>query len=391
VSKRLLTIPQAIEEIRTGRMVIVVDDEDRENEGDLTMAADLITPEAINFMATHGRGLICLAMSEQSVDALGLPMMTPLNRSQRSTAFTVSIDARDGVTTGISAPERAHTIRVAVDPKTRGEDLVAPGHVFPLRARHGGVLVRSGHTEAAIDLSRLAGRGESGVICEIMREDGEMARIPDLEDFAEKHQLGIVRIADLIQYRLAKELLVRAVSETTLVLGEGKRANSWRTIRYQTDVDSTEYLALVLGKIDAEQPTLVRVQVASALRDVFGAGPSNIASSEHSPAVWMRSIEEAGEGVFLYVLPPGNASLLRELPAPAVVGSNSTDGLIAEAPLRDFGLGAQVLAHLGIGKIRLLTDKPRRIAGLDGFGMQVVECVASRPSAPVVSIRDSQH
>jgi 3,4-dihydroxy 2-butanone 4-phosphate synthase / GTP cyclohydrolase II len=215
-----------------------------------------------------------------------------------------------------------------------------------------------------------------------------MARIPDLEDFADKHQLGIVRIADLIQYRLAKELLVRAVSETTLMLGEGKRANSWRTIRYQTDVDGTEYLALVLGKVKAEQPTLVRVQVASALRDVFGAGQS---SSEHSPAVWMRSIEEAGEGVFLYVLPPGNTTLLRELPAPVVSGANSTDGLIAEAPLRDFGLGAQVLAHLGIGKIRLLTDKPRRIAGLDGFGMQVVECVASRPSAPVVSIRDSQH
>jgi 3,4-dihydroxy 2-butanone 4-phosphate synthase/GTP cyclohydrolase II len=383
----LLTIPQALEEIRAGRMVIVVDDENRENEGDLTMAADLITPEAINFMATHGRGLICLAMNEDRVDALGLPMMTPNNQSQRGTAFTVSIDARDGVTTGISAPERAHTIRVAVDPKTRGEDLVAPGHVFPLRARRGGVLVRSGHTEAAIDLSRMAGRAESGVICEIMREDGEMARIPDLEDFAAKHSLGIVRIADLIQYRLAKELLVRPVAESPMALGDGRRAHAWRAIRYQTDVDGTEYLAVVLGHPTADQPTLVRVQVASALRDVFGTA---FASHDHPPAVWMRSIEEAGVGVFLYVISPSTSTWLRDLPAKTPTGVAIKSDEQPEAPLRDFGLGAQVLAHLGVGKIRLLTNNPRRIAGLDGFGMQVVECVASRPSASVVSLRDSQ-
>ncbi|MDX2019802.1 MAG: 3,4-dihydroxy-2-butanone-4-phosphate synthase [Deltaproteobacteria bacterium] len=383
--KRLLTIPQALEQIRAGRMVIVVDDEDRENEGDLTMAADLITPEAINFMATHGRGLICLAMNEDRVDALGLPMMTPNNQSQRGTAFTVSIDARDGVTTGISAPERAHTIRVAVDPKTRGEDLVAPGHVFPLRARRGGVLVRSGHTEAAIDLSRLAGRAESGVICEIMREDGEMARIPDLEDFADKHELGIVRIADLIQYRLDKELLVRCVAEAPLALGEGRRG--WRAIRYQTDVDATEYLALVLGQPQADHPTLVRVQTASALRDVFGAA---VPGNDPSPTVWMRSIEEAGFGVFLYVIPPTTSTWLRDLPAKTPTGVAIKSDEQPEAPLRDFGLGAQVLAHLGVGKIRLLTNNPRRIAGLDGFGMQVVECVGSRPAATVVSLRDSQ-
>ena len=291
------------------------------------------------------------------------------------------------MTTGISAPERAHTIAVAVDPKTRGEDLVAPGHIFPLRARRGGVLVRSGHTEAAIDLSRLAGRAESGVICEIMREDGEMARIPDLEEFAEKHKLGIVRIADLIQYRLAKELLVRPVSEAKLMLGDGRRAVEWRVVRYRTDVDGTEYLALVLGQPQADQPTFVRVQVAAALRDVFGAGQS---TNDHPPSVWMRSIEDAGVGVFLYVLPAGTSTWLRELPLPVSTGVSTTEDGLPEAPLRDFGLGAQVLAHLGIGKIRLLTNNPRKIAGLDGFGMQIVQCEGIRPAANVVSIRDSQ-
>ncbi len=383
--KRLLNIPQALEEIRAGKMVVVVDDEDRENEGDLTMAADLVTAEAINFMATHGRGLICLAMNEDRVDELRLPMMTHNNRSQRGTAFTVSIDAREGITTGISAPERAHTVRVAVDPKTRGEDLVAPGHIFPLRARRGGVLVRSGHTEAAIDLSRLAGRAEAGVICEIMREDGEMARLPDLEDFADKHNLGIVRIADLIQYRLAKEMLVRPVGETVLETGDARRPHKWRAIRYRTDVDETEYLALVLGSPRADQPTLVRAQVASVLRDVFQCSNS---ATDHAPAVWMRMIEEAGEGVLLYVVAPGSEPLLRDIPVKAYAGAPAHDAALPEAPLRDFGLGAQVLAHLGVGKIRLLTNNPRRIAGLDGFGMQVVECVASRAPAAVLPLRD---
>lgn len=384
-SEQILSIPEALEQIRAGRMVIVVDDEDRENEGDLTMAADLITSEAINFMATHGRGLICLAMTEDRVDQLGLPMMTQNNRSQRSTAFTVSIDAKDGVTTGISAPERAHTIRVAVDPKTKGEDLVAPGHVFPLRARRGGVLVRSGHTEAAIDLARLAGRGESGVICEIMREDGEMARVPDLEAFAEKHRLGIVRIADLIQYRLAKELLVRPVGEAILPPGEGRRSGAWRALRYRTDVDDTEYLALVLGAPAADQPTLVRVQVASVLRDVFGTVHN---ATDHAPSTWLRMIEEEGAGVFLYVIGGSPATLLRDVPLTAPPSPLPRDEAMPEAPLRDFGLGAQVLAHLGITKIRLLTNNPRRIAGLDGFGMQVLECVPSRGPASVVSLRD---
>src|SRR3954464_12599872 len=211
-----LSVPEAVEQIRAGRMVIVVDDEDRENEGDLTMAADMVTPEAINFMARHGRGLICLAMTEERVESLRLPMMTSDNRSLRGTAFTVSIDARQGITTGISARERAHTVQVAVAPQATPEDLVTPGHIFPLRARRGGVLVRSGHTEAAIDLARLAGRDSSGVICEIMREDGEMARVADLEQFAAQHGLGIVRIADLIQHRLSREMLVRRVAQSTL-------------------------------------------------------------------------------------------------------------------------------------------------------------------------------
>src|SRR5688572_1904900 len=249
-----ISAPEAVDQIRAGRMVIVVDDEDRENEGDLTMAADMVTPEAINFMARHGRGLICLAMTEERVDQLRLPMMTSDNRSLRSTAFTVSIDARQGITTGISARERAHTVLTAVAPQTMPDDLVTPGHIFPLRARRGGVLVRSGHTEAAIDLSRLAGRAPAGVICEIMREDGEMARLPDLEIFAAEHGLGIVRIADLIQYRLSSELLVRKVSESVVrPRGPGLNAE-YRASVYVTDVEDTQYLALVKGDIKPHEP-----------------------------------------------------------------------------------------------------------------------------------------
>jgi 3,4-dihydroxy 2-butanone 4-phosphate synthase/GTP cyclohydrolase II len=372
-----LSVETALEQIRAGKMVIVVDDEDRENEGDLTMAADLVTPEAVNFMARLGRGLICLSLTEEKVAQLALPMMTPENLSLRGTAFTVSIDARDGITTGISARERAHTILTATGPNARPADLVTPGHIFPLKGRRGGVLVRSGHTEAAIDLARLAGRAPAGVICEIMREDGEMARLPDLEVFGSEHGLGIVRIADLIQYRLERELLVRRLSET--VVRPRGLLSDYRAFVYATDVEDTQYLALVRGEIRSDQPTLVRVQTAQVARDVFGIGPDSPGAG-----VWLRMIEEEGRGVFLYVLSPSNLDLRLQQDRPAAAGGSQGGG----SPLRDFGLGAQVLAHLGVGAVRLLTNKPRRIAGVEGYGIQVVECVPSRPPAMVVPLRE---
>jgi 3,4-dihydroxy 2-butanone 4-phosphate synthase/GTP cyclohydrolase II len=378
-----LSVPEAVEQIRAGRMVIVVDDEDRENEGDLTMAADMVTPEAINFMARHGRGLICLAMTEERVDALRLPMMTADNRSLRGTAFTVSIDARQGITTGISARERAQTVKVAVDPETKPEDVVTPGHIFPLRARRGGVLVRSGHTEAAIDLSRLAGRDPSGVICEIMREDGEMARVADLERLAAEHGLGIVRIADLIQHRLSREMLVHRVAHSVLkARGAGGLRGEYQAYHYTTDVEETEYLALVLGDVSKGDPVLVRVQTAGLLRDVFGLGPF---ANSLPPTAWLRMIEEEGRGVLVYVLPRERGVHLDLLGVP---GDSVPPPAGVDAPLRDFGLGAQVLVDLGCKTIRLLTNNRRRIAGLEGYGIHVVECVSSR-SASVLALNQT--
>jgi 3,4-dihydroxy 2-butanone 4-phosphate synthase / GTP cyclohydrolase II len=383
---RHMTIPEALEEIRRGRMVIVVDDEDRENEGDLTMAADLVTPEAINFMAKHGRGLICLSLTEEKVEALRLPMMTQDNRSPRSTAFTVSIDARDGVTTGISARERAHTILTTVAPDARPESLVTPGHIFPLVGKRGGVLVRSGHTEAAIDLARLAGRDPSGVICEIMRDDGEMSRMPDLEAFADTHRLGIVRIADLIEYRLSRELLVRRTSESVVRPRAGGLQAEYRAYVYQAEVEETEYLALVLGEPSPDEPVLVRVQTANLLRDLFGLGAGQARAENPPVTTWLRMIEEEGKGVLLYVVPRGSRSLV-DLPPASATGTGEHPP-VAGTPLRDFGLGAQVLAHLGVKTLRLLTNKPRRLAGLLGYGLQVVDCVPSRPPAVVLPMRE---
>ncbi len=388
-----ISVEQALEQIRDGKMLIVVDDEDRENEGDLTMAADLVTPDAINFMARLGRGLICLSLTEEKVAHLGLTMMTQDNRSLRGTAFTVSIDARQGITTGISARERAHTVLTAVAPNAVAADLVTPGHIFPLKGRRGGVLVRSGHTEAAIDLARLAGRESAGVICEIMREDGEMARLPDLESFALAHGLGIVRIDDLIQYRLSRELLVRRLLETTVRPRGGGLTAEYKAYVYGTDVEETQYLALVLGEVHAtpEQPTLVRVQTAKLGRDVFGiptAGPEG----GPFPSTWLKMIEEEGRGVFLYVVPRDRLDLTAGLegllparadaprPGAPPPGEPGT-------PLRDFGLGAQVLAHLGVRNVRLLTNKPRRIAGVEGYGIHVLECIPSRPPGVVLPLR----
>jgi 3,4-dihydroxy 2-butanone 4-phosphate synthase/GTP cyclohydrolase II len=383
-------VTRALEAIRAGRMVILVDDEDRENEGDLTMAADLVTPEAINFMAREGRGLICLSMTEERVQQLGLPMMTTDNQARHHTAFTVSIDARHGTTTGISARERAETIRVAVSREAKPDDLVVPGHVFPLRARRGGVLVRSGQTEGSVDLARLAGREPAGIICEIMREDGEMARMPELIEFSRKHDLPIVKIADLIQYRLGREMLVRPVAESKLRPRLGGVSSELRAVVYATDVEETEYLALILGEVTPDRPVLVRVQTAATLRDVFGAAPSE---DDQAATVSLRMIEEAGAGVLLYVFPRGRLSLASELRAfaGAVNPTTGEAGRAARAPaLTDFGLGAQVLAHLGARTVRLLTNHPRRIVGLAGYGIEVVECVPIRPPARVVPLRDAE-
>jgi len=386
-----IDVETALADIRAGRQVIVVDDQNRENEGDLTMAADLVTPEDVNFMASQGRGLICLALSEDKVAALRLPMMTQDNRSPHNTAFTVSVDARHGISTGISARERALTIRAAVAPGASPDDLVTPGHIFPLRARQGGVLVRTGHTEASVDLARMAGRTPAGVICEIMRPDGEMARMPDLEAFAAEHGLGIVHIADLVQYRLGREVLVHAVSETTLrPTGAGLRA-SYRACLYEADVADAEYLALVLGDVTSGQPVLVRVQTASLLRDVFTVTqPGEMIQ----PTEWLRIIEREGRGILLYILPLGRrhlASALERLNANAAQGEHARAAPEpCPAPLRDIGLGTQVLLQLGVRAIRLLTNNPRRLAALEGYGIQIVDCVPSGPPAEVVPFNERE-
>jgi 3,4-dihydroxy 2-butanone 4-phosphate synthase/GTP cyclohydrolase II len=376
--ERIAAVERAIDEIRAGHMVILVDDEDRENEGDLVLAADLVTPDAINFMARHGRGLICVSLTEERVAELGLPMMAADNRSPRHTAFTVSIDARHGTTTGISARERSETIRVAVARDSGPDDIVMPGHIFPLRARRGGVLVRSGHTEGSVDLARLAGREPAGVICEIMRDDGEMARMPDLEAFAAQHGLAVLTIADLIQYRLSQEVLVRRVFETTVRPRLGGVSSEFRACLYTTDVEETEYLALVLGDVTPDEPVLVRVQTANLIRDVFGAAPG---ADQHPATVPLRMIEEAGKGVLLYIFPRPRASMAGELHALAPP---------AESRLREFGLGAQVLAELGVRSIRLLTNHPRRIVGVEGYGLHIVESVPIRPAGKVVPLRKSE-
>lgn len=367
--KLLERINGAIADIRAGKMIILVDDEDRENEGDLTMAAQFVTPEAINFMATHGRGLICVTLTEEQIRRLGLTMMQTPGRGgpPLGTAFTVSIEARTGVTTGISAADRARTVRVAANPSAQPDELVTPGHVFPLRARDGGVLVRTGQTEGSVDLARMADLTPAGVICEIMRDDGMMARMPDLEVFAQKHGLRIVTIADLIQYRLLTERLVRRIAETTITLDQ--TGTTWRAIVYETSVDGREYLALVKGEVAGEDPPLCRVHSGSTIADTFASTARD--GGKHLREC-IAKIEAAGRGVVVYLPPRGSAraeldnyAALREKPPEK--GS--------DPPFRDFGLGAQVLVDLGLHKIRLLTNNPRKIAGIHGFGLDVVERV----------------
>jgi 3,4-dihydroxy 2-butanone 4-phosphate synthase/GTP cyclohydrolase II len=373
----LSRVNAAIADIRAGKMVILVDDEDRENEGDLTMAAQFCTPDAVNFMATHGRGLICLTLTEGQIDKLRLPMMQSPGRSGPSlgTAFTVSVEAKHGVTTGISAKDRAHTMRVASAPDCRPDDLVTPGHVFPLRARNGGVLVRTGQTEGSVDLARLAGLNPAGVICEIMNDDGTMARMPDLETFGKKHELRILSIADLIQYRLQTESLVTKKSECPITLDA--TGTEWRAIAYETAIDGREFLALVKGKVEnADSPVLCRVHTGSVLGDVFASTPRD--GGKHLREAVSR-IEAEGRGVVVYIPTRGTPSAEIAAHRAHQTPTEPPPAAIADSPLREFGLGAQVLSDLGLRNIRLLTNNPRKISGIHAYGLTVVERVPLSP------------
>jgi 3,4-dihydroxy 2-butanone 4-phosphate synthase/GTP cyclohydrolase II len=357
-------VPEAIEEIRAGRILIVVDDEDRENEGDLTVAAEKITPEIINFMATHGRGLICLALTPERCDYLRLPLMSPHNTSTFGTAFTEAIDAREGVTTGISAADRTRTILTAIDPACRPSDLARPGHVFPLRAREGGVLVRAGQTEASVDLARLAGLTPAGVICEVMNEDGTMARVPHLEEFCARHGLKMVSVAEVIRYRMKHEKFIRRVSESTLHLDAGE----FRTITYASDLNPEYHMVLVRGDVAGAERVLVRMHSRCLYGDVFG---SRDCDCHRLVERSLRRIAEEGAGVLVYL--HGTGIGLRADHSRDFMHYKEAAG--QRQLQHEHGLGAQILSDLGLHTIRLLTNHPRKIVALEGFGIEVVEQV----------------
>jgi 3,4-dihydroxy 2-butanone 4-phosphate synthase/GTP cyclohydrolase II len=374
----LSPISDVIEDIRNGKMVIVVDDEDRENEGDLIVAGQMATPDAINFMAKYGRGLICLAMTGERVDHLGLSLMSNDNRSQFETAFTTSIEAREGVTTGISASDRARTIAVAIDPAHGRDEIVTPGHVFPLRAQDGGTLVRTGHTEAAVDLARLAGLNPSGVICEIMNEDGTMARLPDLVKFAQFHNLKVATIADLIAYRLRNDSIVERSMTTRIAR---KHGGDFKLIVYRNRVSNAEHLALVKGDISGDEPVLVRMHAVNILDDMIH-DTTNSRESELEGA--LQTVGAEGRGVVVIIREPWAEKLSNQVrarhrvssdlvAASAEVAVSPDDGRETEPPaLRDFGVGAQILADLGVKEMVLLTNRARAIKGIEGFGLSVV-------------------
>jgi 3,4-dihydroxy 2-butanone 4-phosphate synthase/GTP cyclohydrolase II len=365
---------EIIEDVKAGKMVIVCDDEDRENEGDLTMAAELVTPENINFMATHGRGLICLPMAEEMLDRLEIPQMITHNSSRMGTAFTVSIEAKDGVSTGISAADRAHTCRVAVDEATDPEDLVMPGHVFPLRARPGGVLQRAGQTEAAVDLSRLAGLKPAGVICEIMKADGTMARVPDLEKFSAEHGVKMVTVAQIIEYRRTYETMVKCAVETKLPTPFGE----FRLRAYENEIDDLTHLAIIMGEPENKDDVLVRVHSACLTGDALHSLRCDCGSQLEAA---MRAVAAEGEGVIVYMQQEGRGiGLLNKMKAYHLqdegldtVEANQRLGLAPD--LRDYGIGAQILKELGLRRIRFMTNNLTKVVGLQGFGLEIVERV----------------
>jgi 3,4-dihydroxy 2-butanone 4-phosphate synthase / GTP cyclohydrolase II len=366
------TIEDAIGDIKKGKMVILIDDEDRENEGDLTMAAEMVTPEAINFMAMHGRGLICLSLTPERVEHLQLPMMTTDNTSSFGTAFTISIEAKKGVTTGISAADRAVTIKTAIDPASGPMDLARPGHVFPLRAKPGGVLQRAGQTEGSVDLARLAGLTPAGVICEIMNDDGTMSRVPQLMEFARKHGMKIITIKDLIAYRVREESLVRRVAVTKMPTSYG---SDFTAILYANDIDRMNHIALVKGDIKPDDEVLVRVHSECLTGDVFGSLRCDCGDQLHNA---MKIIDNEGKGVILYMRQEGRGiGIEGKLKAYELQdkGKDAVEANIAlgfKADLRDYGVGAQILRDVGVRRIKLLTNNPKKIVGLEGYGLTVV-------------------
>jgi 3,4-dihydroxy 2-butanone 4-phosphate synthase/GTP cyclohydrolase II len=376
----LATIEEAIDEIRRGRMVILMDDKDRENEGDLCMAAEKVTPQAINFMASHGRGLICLPLTEERVKQLGLSMMVSENTSPFGTAFTVSVDAAEGISTGISAADRAKTILDAIADDAKPHDLATPGHVFPLRARKGGVLVRAGQTEGSVDLARLAGLKPAGVICEIMKDDGTMARQPDLMRFARKHKLKVVTVADLIQYRLNYDSLVYRAAAAPLPTRLG---GDFQAIVYNTHVDNSEHLALVKGEIAPKEETLVRVHTKYVAGDVFGFEFLN------TGAVIQRSMEiiaREGKGVILYLQPEHKGLRPGMVTYPKVEGKQQKDmnpSFIYRSGFKEYGIGAQILRDLGVRKMRLLTNNKKHLVGLRGYGLEITSLLPIPRDNPV--------
>ncbi len=365
-------IAQAMEAFRKGEFVILVDDEDRENEGDLAIAAEKVTPEAINFMAKYGRGLICLAITEDKADSLNLPLMVNDNSSKYGTAFTVSIEAKKGVTTGISAHDRAVTVQTAIRDDAKPEDLARPGHIFPLRAKKGGVLVRTGQTEGSVDLARISGMKPAAVICEIMNEDGTMARMPELEEFSKKHNIPILTVADIIEYRLRKEILVHRVSEAVIPTSYG---GDFKIILYENEVDDFQHIALVKGDVAGDEPILVRVHSECFTGDVLGSLKCDCGDQLHHA---MNIIAQEGKGVIVYMRQEGRGiGLANKLKAYCLQdkGIDTVDANLelGFAPdLRDYGIGAQILVELGIKKIRLMTNNPKKLKGLEGYGLEVV-------------------